>query len=79
MCCVLIGERVVSKIRERECEEEILQLYNSQLSFERSVIKIFRPTTGFQYIFLLTGMVSRARIYRSSFRESKPKMRVFDD
>jgi hypothetical protein len=27
MCCVLIWELVVSKIREKVCEEEILQLY----------------------------------------------------
>jgi hypothetical protein len=35
MCCVLILERVVIKIRERVCEEEIFQLYCRQLSFEK--------------------------------------------
>jgi hypothetical protein len=33
MCCVFIWERVVNKIRERVCEEEILQLYRRQVEF----------------------------------------------
>jgi hypothetical protein len=49
MCCVLIWERIFSKIRERVSAEEILQLYCRQLSFERYAIKIFSSTTASQY------------------------------
>jgi hypothetical protein len=49
MCCVLIWERIVSKIRERVCEEEILQLYCRQLSFESCAIKIVSSITASQY------------------------------
>ncbi len=44
----LIWERIASKIRERVCGEEILQLYCRQLSFESS-FEIFSSTTAFQY------------------------------
>jgi hypothetical protein len=46
MCCVLISERIVGKIREKGYEEEILQLYCRQLSFESCAIKTFSSTTA---------------------------------
>ncbi len=47
MGCVLIWEWVVSKIRERVCKEEILQLYSSQLSFKSCAraLKIYSSST----------------------------------
>jgi hypothetical protein len=40
---------LVCKIRERGCEEEILQLYYRRLSFESYAIIIFSSTTASQY------------------------------
>jgi hypothetical protein len=37
-----LHNQVVNKILERVCEEEILQLYRRQLSFESCAIKIYR-------------------------------------
>jgi hypothetical protein len=70
MCCVLIWERVGSKIRERGNEEEILQLYCSQLSSESCAIKIFSSTTASQYYinFSLSRIKDRkARIHDTVF------------
>ncbi len=82
MCCILIWERVGSKIRERGYKEEILQLYCSQLSSHSCAIKIFSSTTASQYsiTFSLSGIKDRnARIQFFCFQaQQKDKEKIQD-